>query len=135
MLELVPEGMDDAHRCCAALAAILGCTPTKVLPFSTGVIGERLPVERLVAGLPGCLSAMSDSGWAEAAHGIMTTDTLPKGSSRRVLPSKARPVTVTGIAKGAGMIRPEHGDHAGIYRHGRGVDARGPARLPGRGGE
>src|SRR4030067_909898 len=68
-------GLDDAQRSCAALAANLGCAPNEVLPFSTGVIGERMPVERLVAGLPGCLSAMSDSGWAEAAHGIMTTDT------------------------------------------------------------
>ncbi len=100
-----PEGMEDAHKSCAALATILGCAPQAVLPFSTGVIGERLPLERLVAGLPGCLSAMSDSGWAEAAHGIMTTDTLPKGSSRR-LDIDGKTVTVTGIAKGAGMICP-----------------------------
>ena len=99
------EGIDDAQRSCAALATILGCTPQAVLPFSTGVIGERLPLERLVAGLPGCLSAMSDNGWAEAAHGIMTTDTLPKGSSRRVQ-IDGKTVTVTGIAKGAGMICP-----------------------------
>jgi len=99
------EGMEDAHHSCSALATIMGCTPQAVLPFSTGVIGERLPLERLVAGLPGCLNAMSDSGWAEAAHGIMTTDTLPKGSSRRVL-IDGRTVTVTGIAKGAGMICP-----------------------------
>ena len=100
-----PEGIDDAQRSCAALATIMGCTPQAVLPFSTGVIGERLPLERLVAGLPGCLSAMSDNGWAEAAHGIMTTDTLPKGSSRRVQ-IDGKIVTVTGIAKGAGMICP-----------------------------
>jgi len=100
-----PEGIDDAQRSCAALATIMGCTPQAVLPFSTGVIGERLPLERLVAGLPGCLSAMSDNGWAEAAHGIMTTDTLPKGSSRRVQ-IDGKTVTVTGIAKGAGMICP-----------------------------
>jgi len=100
-----PEGIDDAQRSCAALATIMGCTPQAVLPFSTGVIGERLPLERLVAGLPGCLSAMSDNGWAEAAHGIMTTDTLPKGCSRRVQ-IDGKTVTVTGIAKGAGMICP-----------------------------
>ena len=98
-------GMDDARRSCAALAASLGCAPIEVLPFSTGVIGERLPVERLVAGLPGSLGALSESGWAEAAHGIMTTDTLPKGSSRRVR-IDGKTVTVTGIAKGAGMICP-----------------------------
>lgn len=100
-----PEGLDDARRSCAALATIMGCAPQAVLPFSTGVIGERLPVERLVAGLPDCLSAMSESGWAEAAHGIMTTDTVPKGSSRRVV-IEGKTVTVTGIAKGAGMICP-----------------------------
>ena len=100
-----PEGLDDARRSCAALATIMGCTPQAVLPFSTGVIGERLPLERLVAGLPDCLSAMSDRGWAEAAHGIMTTDTLPKGSSRRVA-IEGKTITVTGIAKGAGMICP-----------------------------
>jgi len=99
------EGLDDALRSCAALAASLGCAPNEVLPFSTGVIGERLPVERLVAGLPGSLSALSEGGWAEAAHGIMTTDTLPKGSSRRVR-IDGKTVTVTGIAKGAGMICP-----------------------------
>lgn len=100
-----PEGMDDAHRSCAALAANMGCAPNEVLPFSTGVIGERLPLDRLVAGLPGSLAALSESGWAEAAHGIMTTDTLPKGSSRRVT-IDGKTITVTGIAKGAGMICP-----------------------------
>ena len=98
-------GMDDARRSCAALATSLGCTPNQVLPFSTGVIGERLPVDRLVAGLPGSLGALSENGWEEAAHGIMTTDTLPKGSSRRVQ-IEGKTVTVTGIAKGAGMICP-----------------------------
>jgi len=99
------DGLDDAQSSCAALAAGLGCAPNEVLPFSTGVIGERLPIDRLVAGLPGCLSALSGSGWAEAAHGIMTTDTMPKGSSRRVT-IEGKTITVTGIAKGAGMICP-----------------------------
>jgi glutamate N-acetyltransferase/amino-acid N-acetyltransferase len=98
-------GIDDARHSCAALAASLGCEPNEVLPFSTGVIGERLPVERLIAGLPDSLSALSESGWAEAAHGIMTTDTQPKGSSRQVR-IDGKTVTVTGIAKGAGMICP-----------------------------
>jgi glutamate N-acetyltransferase/amino-acid N-acetyltransferase len=100
-----PEGLADARRSCAELAAQLGCLPHEVLPFSTGVIGERLPVERLVAGLPDALAALSESGWSEAAHGIMTTDTAPKGSSRRVAIG-GKTVTVTGIAKGAGMICP-----------------------------
>jgi glutamate N-acetyltransferase / amino-acid N-acetyltransferase len=99
------EGIDDARRSCAALATLLGCEPQMVLPFSTGVIGERLPAERLIAGLPACQSALSENGWAEAAHGIMTTDTLPKGASRRVQ-IDGKTVTVTGIAKGAGMICP-----------------------------
>ena len=99
------EGLDDARRSCAALAAALNCAPHEVLPFSTGVIGERLPTERVIAGLPGCIRALNESGWEEAAHGIMTTDTLPKGSSRRVTIDR-KLVTVTGIAKGAGMICP-----------------------------
>ena len=99
------EGLDDARRSCAALAVALNCTAHEVLPFSTGVIGERLPVERVIAGLPACLDALSERGWEEAAHGIMTTDTLPKGSSRRIT-IDGKSVTVTGIAKGSGMICP-----------------------------
>jgi glutamate N-acetyltransferase/amino-acid N-acetyltransferase len=99
-------GVADARACCDALARKLGCTPEEVLPFSTGVIGERLPLARVIAGLPACVSALSESGWTEAASGIMTTDTAPKGSSRRVTIG-AQTVTVTGIAKGAGMIRPD----------------------------
>ena len=99
------DGLADARDTCAALSKEIGCTPQEILPFSTGVIGERLPLDRLVAGLPDCLAALSEQGWQEAAHGIMTTDTLPKGSSRRVLIG-GRTVTVTGIAKGAGMICP-----------------------------
>ncbi len=99
-------GLEDARACCAALARQLNCRAEEILPFSTGVIGERLPRERIVAGLPSCLASLNAYGWAEAAHGIMTTDTLPKGSSRQVKIG-ARMVTVTGIAKGAGMIRPD----------------------------
>ncbi len=99
------EGLDDARRSCDALAAALNCAAHEVLPFSTGVIGERLPTERVIAGLPACIAALSEDGWEEAAHGIMTTDTQPKGSSRRVTVND-KIVTVTGIAKGAGMICP-----------------------------
>ncbi len=99
-------GVTDARACCSALAQQLLCAPHEILPFSTGVIGERLPVERLVAGLPSCLSNLNESGWSEAAQGIMTTDTVPKGASRRIAVG-GRTVTVTGIAKGAGMIRPD----------------------------
>jgi glutamate N-acetyltransferase/amino-acid N-acetyltransferase len=99
-------GLADARACCEALANQMRCKSDEILPFSTGVIGERLPVDRLVAGLSGCLSGLSDDGWSEAAHGIMTTDTVPKGASRQVTIA-GKTVTVTGIAKGAGMIRPD----------------------------
>ena len=99
-------GLEDARACCAALARQLGCRTEEILPFSTGVIGERFPRERIIAGLPACQAALDESGWAEAAHGIMTTDTVPKGSSRKTRLG-SHSVTVTGIAKGAGMIRPD----------------------------
>ncbi|HYA39500.1 MAG TPA: bifunctional glutamate N-acetyltransferase/amino-acid acetyltransferase ArgJ [Candidatus Methylomirabilis sp.] len=99
-------GVEDARACCAALAQRLECLPEEILPFSTGVIGERLPRDRIIAGLPLCLAHLREDGWAEAAHGIMTTDTVPKGSSRQ-FHIGGKVITVTGIAKGAGMIRPD----------------------------
>lgn len=99
-------GVRDAQAVCAALAELAGCKASQVLPFSTGVIGEPLPVERIIAGLPAALAARSADAWVDAAHGIMTTDTVPKGASRRIT-LDGRAVTVTGIAKGAGMIRPD----------------------------
>ena len=99
------KGVADAETTCRALAEYVGCRPEEVLPFSTGVIGEPLPLERLVAGLPAALAALRPDGWMEAAHGIMTTDTRPKWASRR-LNLSGRDITVTGIAKGAGMICP-----------------------------
>lgn len=98
-------GYEDARRVCVALAAQLGCDPQEVLPFSTGVIGERLPVDRIVAALPRCVDMLAEDGWTEAARGIMTTDTIAKGTSRRV-EIEGAVITVTGIAKGAGMIHP-----------------------------
>jgi glutamate N-acetyltransferase/amino-acid N-acetyltransferase len=83
----------------------MGVRADQVLPFSTGVIMETLPVERIEAGLPAALAALQPAGWGEAAAGIMTTDTLPKAASRQVQIG-GRTVTVTGISKGAGMIRP-----------------------------
>jgi len=100
------QGLVDAEASCQALAERVGCRPEEVLPFSTGVIGEPLPLFRIVSGLPGALAALRPDGWAEAAHGIMTTDTRPKWASRR-LNLAGRDVTVTGIAKGAGMICPD----------------------------
>ena len=99
------DGLADARATCAAAAGLFGCAPQAILPLPTGVIGERLPVERLAAGLPAAIAALGETGWSEAAHGIMTTDTLPKGASRRV-PLGGKTVTITGIAKGAGMICP-----------------------------
>ena len=100
------QGLADAEASCRALAALTGCQPEEVLPFSTGVIGEPLPLDRLTAGLPAALADLRPDGWNDAAHGIMTTDTRPKWSSRQPMLA-GKPVAVTGIAKGAGMIRPD----------------------------
>ncbi|MDG4559818.1 MAG: bifunctional glutamate N-acetyltransferase/amino-acid acetyltransferase ArgJ [Candidatus Competibacter sp.] len=100
------QGLADAEASCRSLAERTGCRSEEVLPFSTGVIGEPLPLFRLVTGLPEALATLRPDGWAEAAAGIMTTDTRPKWASRR-LTLAGREVTITGIAKGAGMIRPD----------------------------
>jgi glutamate N-acetyltransferase/amino-acid N-acetyltransferase len=99
------EGVAAARQTCNELARLLECSATQVLPFSTGVIMEPLPVERIAAGLPACLAGLRGDNWLAAAQAIMTTDTLPKAVSRRVRVGGAE-VTVTGIAKGAGMIHP-----------------------------
>ncbi|MCH8499726.1 MAG: bifunctional glutamate N-acetyltransferase/amino-acid acetyltransferase ArgJ [Marinobacter sp.] len=99
------QGMADAQACCAALAAATGVTPEAVLPFSTGVIGEPLPVAKITDGVPRALAALSAEGWEDAANGIMTTDTLPKGASCQ-FELGGHKVTISGISKGAGMIRP-----------------------------
>ena len=99
------DGLARARHTCAAAARLMGLQAAQVLPFSTGVIMETLPVERIEAGLPAALAAVQAAAWADAAQGIMTTDTLPKAASRQVQIG-GRTVTVTGISKGAGMIRP-----------------------------
>ena len=98
-------GLEAARRTCDALAAQLGVRPQQVLPFSTGVILEPLPLERLQAGLPAALADAQPAHWLKAAEGIMTTDTVPKARSVTASVGGAQ-VTVTGISKGAGMIRP-----------------------------
>ncbi|KAB5624322.1 bifunctional glutamate N-acetyltransferase/amino-acid acetyltransferase ArgJ [Pseudomonas putida] len=98
-------GLAAAERTCAKLAELTGVPAESVLPFSTGVIGEPLPVEKLEGALQAALDNLSENNWAEAATGIMTTDTLPKGASRQFQHDGVT-VTVTGISKGAGMIRP-----------------------------
>jgi glutamate N-acetyltransferase/amino-acid N-acetyltransferase len=100
------QGIADARRCCTLLAELAGCSPEAVVPFSTGVIGEPLPVSRIAEGLPAALARLSEDGWIDAAHGIMTTDTVPKLASRKV-DIDGHAVSVTGMAKGAGMIRPD----------------------------
>ncbi|ATB66377.1 MULTISPECIES: bifunctional glutamate N-acetyltransferase/amino-acid acetyltransferase ArgJ [Pseudomonas] len=98
-------GLAAAERTCAKLAELAGVPAESVLPFSTGVIGEPLPVEKIEGALQAALDNLSENHWAEAATGIMTTDTLPKGASRQ-FQHDGKTITVTGISKGAGMIRP-----------------------------
>jgi len=98
-------GLADARATCVEVARLLGCAPAQVLPFSTGVIMEPLPLARLLAGLPSALQRLLPTHWGHAAEAIMTTDTVPKAASRRIS-LDGWPVAVTGIAKGAGMIRP-----------------------------
>lgn len=100
------QGLEDARRCCQAVAQQLAIDVEQVLPFSTGVIGELLPVERMIVAIPAAVAALSSDAWADAAHGIMTTDTVAKGSSRQI-ELDGKTVTLTGIVKGAGMIRPD----------------------------
>lgn len=99
------RGLEDARATCAAVAGLLDCAADSVLPFSTGVIMEPLPVDRIVAALPACRDALAEDGWYRAVQAIMTTDTVPKGASRRAELEGAS-ITVTGIAKGAGMMAP-----------------------------
>ena len=99
------DGLQRARATCSALADLLGCTPHQVLPFSTGVIMETLPSERIEAGLPAALADLRADNWAAAAEAIMTTDTVPKAASLTVQIG-AKTVAVTGVSKGAGMIRP-----------------------------
>lgn len=98
-------GLVNARATCIALARQLSVSPEQILPFSTGVIMEPLPVDRIIAGLPTALGDACAENWLKAAEGIMTTDTVPKAASRQVQLG-GKTVTITGIAKGAGMIRP-----------------------------
>lgn len=99
------RGLADARRTCDSVARALGCRPREVLPFSTGVIMEPLPVERIEAALPAAKSALAADHWYAAVRAIMTTDTVPKAMSSRSEVGGV-PVTITGMAKGAGMIAP-----------------------------
>lgn len=101
-----PQGMTDALATCDELAKLTGVDANQVLPFSTGVIGEPLPMDKLLAGLSPALDNLADNVWPTAAEGIMTTDTLPKGYSSQIELSESETITVSGISKGAGMIMP-----------------------------
>jgi len=100
------RGLADARAICTEAARLTGVDAQQVLPFSTGVIMEPLPVERVLRGLPQCVTDLRGDNWLSAAEAIMTTDTVPKAASRR-LRMGGREVTLTGIAKGAGMIHPD----------------------------
>ena len=98
-------GLTNASATCTALAGLLGCDSQQILPFSTGVILEPLPVDRLIAGLPAAIANLKTDNWINAAEAIMTTDTQPKAASR-IVTIGGKSVTLTGISKGAGMIKP-----------------------------
>jgi glutamate N-acetyltransferase/amino-acid N-acetyltransferase len=117
-------GIAAAKATCEAAAKLFDCAPEQVLPFSTGVIMEPLPVDRIVAGLPQCVANLSPQAWADAAAAIMTTDTVPKAVSAQTVLGTAT-VTFTGIAKGAGMIRPNMATMLGYVA----TDAKVSARL------
>lgn len=102
------QGMLDARATCAAIAEQTRVRPEQVLPFSTGVIGEPLPVDKIKSVIPQSLEALSEANWEDAARGIMTTDTRPKGFTGQVQ-YQGQTITLNGIAKGAGMIKPNMG--------------------------
>jgi glutamate N-acetyltransferase/amino-acid N-acetyltransferase len=99
------EGLERARKTCEAVAQLVGCKAENVLPFSTGVILEPLPIDKILPALPAAQADLAPAHWSEAAHAIMTTDIVAKGASRQVQVG-GRTVTVTGIAKGSGMIHP-----------------------------
>jgi len=99
------QGHQDALDVCQAVADRAGVNLAEVLPFSTGVIGEKLPKDRIITAIPAAFDALSEDGWLEAASGIMTTDTRPKAYSMQ-LEYQGQVITLTGISKGAGMIKP-----------------------------
>jgi glutamate N-acetyltransferase/amino-acid N-acetyltransferase len=118
------DGLRRALEVCSAVASSLGCAAAEVLPFSTGVIMEPLPSERIIAGLPAAKADLKADNWASAAESIMTTDTVAKAASRKVSVD-GKTVTVTGIAKGAGMIHPDMATMLGFVA----TDAGLPAAL------
>ncbi len=117
-------GLAHARATCEALAKLLGCDAKQILPFSTGVILEPLPVDRIVAGMPKAIANLKEDNWYHAAEAIMTTDTQPKAASRTVTIA-GKTVTMTGISKGAGMIKPNMATMLGYLA----MDAKVPQAL------
>ncbi len=118
------QGMRDALACCEALAHVTDSNANAILPFSTCVIGEALPVDKIINALPDAVEKLSDSGWVEAASGIMTTDTRPKGATTKFhLGDKT--CIISGITKGSGMIKPNMATMLGYIA----TDAKVPAAL------
>lgn len=115
-------GMANAKACCAKLAEHLGLEPLQILPFSTGVIMEPLPTDRVMAGMPAAIENASENNWYRAAHAIMTTDTQAKAKSVQVT-IEGHVVTITGISKGAGMIRPNMATMLGYIATDANIDA------------
>ncbi len=114
-------GMRAAEASCAAVAAVVGCAVEAVLPFSTGVIGELLPVAKIEAVLPQAWASLTAEGWGDAARSIMTTDTVPKGATRQIT-VQGKGITINGIAKGSGMICPNMATMLGYVATDAGVD-------------
>jgi glutamate N-acetyltransferase/amino-acid N-acetyltransferase len=115
------DGIARARRTCIEVSMLIGCEPDQVLPFSTGVIMEPLPVDRIAAGLPRCVAGLGEGNWADAATAIMTTDTVAKACSRRV-DIGGHSISFTGIAKGSGMIRPNMATMLGFIATDASVD-------------
>lgn len=118
------QGYDDAMSTCSMLSALLSCNPEQILPFSTGVILEPLPVDRVISGMPLAIQDLNENNWLNAAEAIMTTDTIPKAASRTVQ-IEGKTITLTGISKGAGMIKPNMATMLGFIA----TDAKVPQEL------
>ncbi len=117
------QGMIDALKTCEQLAKITGTGEKSILPFSTGVIGETLAVNKIVKAMPDALNNLSEHGWQDAAQGILTTDTCTKGASTQVSIG-GELVSITGIAKGSGMIRPDMATMLGFVATDAAIDAK-----------
>ena len=118
-------GLADAQRSCQVLGDLQSVPANLVLPFSTGVIGETLPMETLLAGIPLAVAALDEKGWADAAEGILTTDTRPKGSSLQFTldGNSDTQITITGISKGSGMIKPNMATMLGFVATDASIDS------------